>query len=131
MVDNVWYILDLDPPRQFGYSRGPDSPDVGGRHDWPPVGEDGYTVHWFDQSTSPLADTVEQIAANMQAGTWKHFKLYAAERSGTWIITDLFGLTTEIRSTAATLPQGQRNQMLAWATFLETDSSVPRVGDPS
>jgi hypothetical protein len=134
-VDNVWYVLDLDAPPRFGFSRGPDTDPTTGeqgesRRDWPPVGQDGFTVHWFDQGTAALPDTVEQIATNMANGTWRHFKNYASQRSGTWLITDMSRLMAEIRSLAATLPQGQRNQLLAWATFLETSPAVPRVGDP-
>ena len=130
-VDNVIYVFDMDPPRRFGFSRGPDTDPVTGensadRRDWPPVGQQGHTFHWFDQGAQPLADTVENLATN----GWQHFKVYDGSFSGTWRITDLLGLTDAIRVGAQTLPQGQRNQMLNWANFLETDPTVPRVGDP-
>lgn len=134
MIDNVWYILDLDSPRRLGYSRGPDTPDTGDRHDWPAVGEDGFTVHWFRQNTSQAPDTTEQIAANMQSGAWRHFKNYTAlgqPRSGVWLITDLPGFITEIREIADETSGAARTALLNWATFLETSEDIPRVGDPS
>lgn len=130
-ISNVIYVFDMDPPRRFGWSRGPDDPDTGERYDYPPLNQDGYTFHWRDQGTSPLADTVETMNQNVQSGLWRHFKVYSNQRAGTWFITDLARLTADIRTQAADLPAGQRNQMLNWANYLETDASVPRNGEPS
>jgi hypothetical protein len=122
VIDNVWYVLWLSPtPRRFGWSRGPDTPPTGTANDWPTTPTGDHTVHWIRQTGVDMADTTHNLQTEMGDGTIRHFKFYAGETTGKWLITDL-----------SRLIQAMRDRGLdAMADFMETSPRIPRVGDPN
>ena len=124
MVDNVLYVVWLSPlPRRFGWSQGPDTPDEGGQHDWPPQGDTdtNHIVHWIDSNGDDMPDTDHNLLAAFTSGQIKKQMHYAGETTGVWLITDMSALIQLIRDRG----------LNTWADFLEASPRIPRVGDPS